>query len=55
MTPFYASDGRHQNFNIIPEVLGALLNIIITTTHADHMAEINAGLTDKLKKTQELA
>ena len=55
MTPFYASDGRHQNFNIIPEAPGALLNITTTTTHTDRIAEINAGLTDKLKKVRELA
>ena len=48
-------NSRHQNFNIIPEVLGVSLNITTTTTHADRMAEINAGLTDKLKKAQELA
>ena len=48
------SDGRHQNFDIMPEVLGALLNIITTTAHADRIAEINAGLTDKLKKVREL-
>ena len=39
----------------MPEVLGVLLNIIIATAHADHMVEINAGLTDKLKKVRELA
>ena len=50
MTPFYVLDGRHQNFDVIPEAPGALLNIITTTAHADHIAEINAGLTDKLKK-----
>ena len=55
MTPFYILDGRHQNFNIIPEAPGVLLNIIITTTHADYIAEINVGLTDKLKKARELA
>ena len=55
MTPFYISDSRHQNFNVIPEAPGALLNITTTTTHADHITEINVGLTDKLKKTRELA
>ena len=50
MTPFYILDGQHQNFNIMPEAPGALLNIITTTAHADRMAKINAGLTDKLKK-----
>ena len=55
MISFYVLDGRHQNFNIISEVLGVLLNIITTITHADRMAEINAGLTDKLKKKRELA
>ena len=54
ITPFYASDGRHRNFDIISEVPGVLLNIITTTTHADRIAEINIGLKDKLKKTQEL-
>ena len=48
-------DGRHQNFNIIPEAPGVPLNIITITTYADRMAEINVGLTDKLKKAQELA
>ena len=48
-------DSRHQNFNVISKVSGVFLNIITTTTHADCIAEINAGLTDKLKKTQELA
>ena len=47
-------DSRHRNFNIIPEVPGIPLNIITTTTHADRIAEINIGLTNKLKKTQEL-
>ena len=47
-------NGRHQNFNIIPEAPGVLLNITTTTTHADYIAKINAGLTDKLKKAQEL-
>ena len=55
MTPFYVSDGRHQNFNIMPEALGVLLNIITATAHADHITEINTGLTDKLKKVQKLA
>ena len=54
MTPFYALDGRHRNFNIIPEVSGAPLNIITATTHADRIAEINIGLIDKLKKIQKL-
>ena len=49
------SDGRHWNFDIMPEALGALLNIVTATAHADCMVEINAGLTDKLKKAQELA
>ena len=49
------SDSRHQNFNIISEVPGVLLNIITTTTHANHIIEINAELTDKLKKARELA
>ena len=48
-------DGRHRNFDIIPEAPGALLNITTTTAHADRMAEINAGLIDKLKKARELA
>ena len=39
----------------MPEVPGVPLNIITATTHADRIAEINAGLTDKLKKAQELA
>ena len=39
----------------MPEAPGVPLNIIITITHANRMAEINTGLTDKLKKTQELA
>ena len=43
-------DGRHQNFNIICEVLGIFLNIATTIIHADRIAEINAELTDKLKK-----
>ena len=55
MTPFYALDSRHQNFNIISEAPGALLNIATTTTHTDRITEINAGLTNKLKKAQELA
>ena len=54
MTPFYMLDGRHQNFNIMPEASGALLNITTVTAHADRIAEINAGLTDKLKKAREL-
>ena len=55
MTPFYTLNGRHQNFDIIPKAPGALLNITITTTYANRIAEINAGLTDKLKKAQKLA
>ena len=55
MTPFYALDGRHQNFNVMPKALRIFLNITTATTHADHIAEINAGLTDKLKKVRELA
>ena len=55
MTPFYALNSRHRNFNIIPEVSGIFLNITTTTTHADYMAEINTGLIDKLKKAWELA
>ena len=55
MTLFYISDGRHRNFNIILKASGVLLNITTTTTHADRMAEINVGLTDKLKKAQKLA
>ena len=39
----------------MPEAPGVFLNIATTTAHADHMAEINAGLTDKLKKVRELA
>ena len=38
----------------MPEVPGVFLNIITTTTYADHIAEINTGLTNKLKKTREL-
>ena len=49
------SNSRHQNFNIISKAPGVPLNIITTTTHADRMAEINAGLTNKLKKARELA
>ena len=55
MTPFYTSDSRHWNFDIIPEAPGVPLNITTTTTHADRIAKINTGLTDKLKKAQELA
>ena len=55
MTPFYASDSRHQNFDVIPEAPGVSLNIIIIITHADRMAEINAELMNKLKKARELA
>ena len=39
----------------MPEALGVSLNIITATAYADRMAEINAGLTDKLKKARELA
>ena len=55
MTSFYVLNGRHRNFNVIPEAPEVPLNITTTTTYADHMAEINAGLTDKLKKARELA
>ena len=48
-------DGQHQNFNIILEASGALLNILTTTIYTNRIAEINAGLTDKLKNAQELA
>ena len=48
-------DNRHQNFNVISEALEVLLNVATTTTQADRMAEINAGLTNKLKKAQGLA
>ena len=48
-------DSRHQIFNIISKVPGVPLNIIIITAHADHIVEINVGLTNKLKKAQELA
>ena len=48
-------NGRHRNFDIISEAPGVFLNITTTTAHADRMAEINTGLTDKLKKTRELA
>ena len=54
MTPFYALDSWHQNFDVIPEALRVLLNIITTTTHADRMAEIKTGLTNKLEKVREL-
>ena len=37
------------------KVSGVPLNIITTTTYADRITEINAGLMDKLKKTRELA
>ena len=37
------------------KVPGIFLNIITTTTHADRIAEINAELTNKLKKVQKLA
>ena len=39
----------------MPKALGVSLNIITATTYADYMAEINIGLTDKLKKAWELA
>ena len=39
----------------MPEAPGALLNIITTTTYADRIVEINAGLINKLKKIRELA
>ena len=48
-------NSRYQNFDMMLKAPGVSLNITTTTTHADHMAEINAGLTDKLKKTRELA
>ena len=54
MTPFYASDRRHQNFNIISKAPEVSLNIITANTHTDRIAKINAELTDKLKKIQEL-
>ena len=54
ITPFYILDGRHRNFNIIFKASGVLLNITTITTHADRMAEINVGLTNKLKKIQKL-
>ena len=34
---------------------GVPLNIITAITHTDCIAEINAGLTNKLKKARELA
>ena len=37
------------------EAPGVSLNIITTTAYADRLTEINTGLTDKLRKTQELA
>ena len=55
MTPFYVLDDRYQNFNIIFKASGVLLNIITITAHADRMAEINIGLTNKFKKARELA
>ena len=55
MTPFYALNSWYRNFNIISKAPGVFLNIITTITHADYMAEINVGLINKLKKTQELA
>ena len=55
MTPFYVLNSRHQNFDVMPEAPGVFLNIVIAITHANCMAEINAGLINKLKKTQELA
>ena len=36
------------------KVLEISLNIVTATTHANHMAEINAGLTDKLIKARKL-
>ena len=47
-------DSQYRNFNIMPEAPGVPLNIATVTAHADRMAEINAGLTDKLKKIREL-
>ena len=55
ITSFYTLNSRHQNFDIILKALGVLLNIATTTTYADRIAEINTGLTDKLKKARELA
>ena len=49
------SDDRHRNFDVISEAPGIPLNIITTTAHTNRMAKINTGLTDKLKKAQELA
>ena len=37
------------------KVPGVSLNIITITTYANRMAEINVGLTDKLKKARGLA
>ena len=34
----------------MPEAPGVSLNIIITTIYTNRMAEINAGLANKLKK-----
>ena len=39
----------------MPEAPGVFLNITTATIYADRMAEINIGLTDKLKKIWELA
>ena len=55
MTPFYVLDGRHRNFNIMPEAPGVSLNITITTIYTNCMAEINTGLINKLKRARELA
>ena len=55
MTSVYVLNSRHQNFNIIFEAPGVSLNIIIITAYADRVIKINVGLTDKLKKTRELA
>ena len=48
-------NSRHRNFDIMPKAPEILFNIITTTIFADYIAEINAGLTEKLKKTRELA
>ena len=55
MTSFYILDGRHLIFNIMLKAPGVPLNITIITTYADHIAEINAELINKLKKAQKLA
>ena len=55
MSPFYVLDGQHQNFNVMLKAPEVFLNIITTTANIDWIAEINAELADKLKKTQELA